>query len=264
MRALNMQALTNDLLSKYRGVTIYGLGDKAHQGEVSGHNPDDTPGVKAELQDSDNKPEYRSLDVMIGSAFTKADADRLVAAMVADADARRRLYYIIWNGYIWSRSHGWVKRKYTGSDQHTNHVHFSGWMDDDDNTASWSAVGSTNSGGEDDMFCEQGDNNEKVGALQVKLKNLGFYTGAVDNDYGKGTTAALKAACLKANSSTTADGTKYDKYTSYYVEQLMIQKYAIPSNVDLGPLQDRLTKLEKMAFPVLPANVVFTGVLKQG
>ena len=269
MRALNMQALTEDLLRKYRGVTIYGKGDAAHAAGVSGHNEDDTPGVKAELQDSDTKKEHRAIDVMIGTAFTRADADKLVARMLADPEARKRLFYIIWYGYIWSRSNGWSKRRYTGSDQHKNHVHFSGWADDDDNTKSWPAVGAgRSSGGVNDLFCNQGDNGEDVGALQVKLKNLGFYTGEIDEDYGPKTVAALAAACKKANPSSSANGTAYDKYTSYYVEMLMIQKYGAGS-VNLAGLLDRINKLEATikAQPSLPGTGVLTikgGTLEIG
>src|ERR1051326_5441753 len=39
------------------------IGDPAHQAEVSGHNPDDTPGVRAERSDADSKPEVRAADV---------------------------------------------------------------------------------------------------------------------------------------------------------------------------------------------------------
>lgn len=257
MRALNMQSLTNDIERGWPGVTIYGKGDAAHAAGVSGHNEDDTPGVRAELQDSDTKKEHRAIDVMVRGPFTRADADKLVARMLADPEARKRLYYIIWYGYIWSRSHGWSKRRYTGSDQHKDHVHFSGWADDDDNTKNWPAAGGgRSSGGVNDLFCNQGDNGEDVGALQVKLKNLGFYTGEIDEDYGPKTSAALKTACLKASPTTKADGTSYDKYTSYYVEMLMIAKYGAGS-INLQPLLDRLNKLEKavagIVIPTQPA-----------
>jgi len=146
-RAANMQALTDDVKRRWPGVVVYGIGDTAHQSRASGHNEDDTPGSKPELEDSDNRPEHRAIDVMLGPAFTRADADALVARLVADPAARARLYYVIWNGYIWSRSNGWRKTKYTGSDQHTDHVHASGWAADDENTASWPAV----AGEDDDM-----------------------------------------------------------------------------------------------------------------
>ncbi|MCZ7376555.1 hypothetical protein [Micromonospora sp. WMMC250] len=139
-RAANMQALTNDVRRQWPGVVVYGIGDKAHQSRASDHNEDDTTGSKAAQSDPDGRPEHRAIDIMLGKAFTKADADALVARLVADPRARARLFYIIWNGYIWSRSNGWKKTKYTGSDQHRDHVHISGLAADDENTASWPAV----------------------------------------------------------------------------------------------------------------------------
>lgn len=135
MRAANMQVLTNELKREYPGVVIYGIGDAAHKLRPSGHNEDDTPGSKPELTDSDSKPEHRAIDVMIGPAFNANDANALVSLLITKH--RTRLYYIIWNGHIWSRSNGWVRRVYTGSDKHTNHVHTSGWAADDENTATW-------------------------------------------------------------------------------------------------------------------------------
>ncbi|MCG5460857.1 hypothetical protein MED01_004283 [Micromonospora sp. MED01] len=142
-RAANMQALTADVRREWPGVVVYGIGDDAHKKSKSGHNEDDTPGSKPELEDSDSRPEHRAVDIMLGKAFIKADADALVARLLADPKARARLFYIIWNGYIWSRSNGWKKTKYTGSDQHRDHVHASGWAADDENTASWPAVAVT-------------------------------------------------------------------------------------------------------------------------
>ena len=146
MRARNMQALTDAAQRRHPGVVIYGIGDAAHRLHASGHNEDDTPGSLAELSDSDSNPEHRAIDLMLGSAFSKADAEAFVAALLADPAARARLYYIIWNGHIWSRSSGWVRKVYTGSDQHTDHVHVSGWAADDENAAGWPAVE-----GEDEM-----------------------------------------------------------------------------------------------------------------
>ncbi len=37
----------------------------------------------------------------------------------------------------------------------------------------------------------EGDQGERVGFLQKRLKSVGFYTGTIDQDYGKGTTRAV-------------------------------------------------------------------------
>lgn len=139
MRAKNMQALTNDIKTRHPGVVIYGIGDEAHKLAQSDHNEDDTPGSRPAQHDADNVPEHRAIDVMVGPKFTKDDCNRLVANLVNDASARSRLYYIIWNGRIWSRSNNWVPQPFF-DDPHYDHGHFSGWAADDENGAGWPAV----------------------------------------------------------------------------------------------------------------------------
>ena len=221
-----MQALTDAIKRRWPGVIIYGIGNKEHQESPSDHNEDDTPGSNPAQTDADSNPEHRAIDVMLGPAFTKADGDALVAALLADPAARARLHNIIWYRGIWSRSWGWTRRDYTGSNPHTDHPHISGHAADDENPAGWPAV---DNGGEDTLFSRKGATNDPATkALQVDLKNLGFYKGEIDGDYGSGTQAALRAACLKANPTTGADGSAYDHYTMHYVKKLLIQKYSTP------------------------------------
>jgi hypothetical protein len=138
--ARNMAALRRNSLTKWPGMTIYTIGDTEHASGRSGHNPDDTvlpQGGTAELTDSDNDPEVRALDWMIGPHFTAADARSLVAAL-RDPRSLVRLYYIIYNRRIYRRDGS--DSPYTASDPHTNHVHGSGWAGDDANGADWPAV----------------------------------------------------------------------------------------------------------------------------
>lgn len=136
MRAENMQELTDEIKDRHPGVVIGGIGDPAHKLRTSDHNEDDTAGSKAAQTDADTKPEHRAIDVMLGSAFTKADAYELIDELVGDAADRVRLRYIIFNGEIWSRSNGWKKADFDG-DPHTDHVHLSGDAADDENTRPW-------------------------------------------------------------------------------------------------------------------------------
>lgn len=197
MRAANMQALTNDVTAAHPGVTVYGVGDEAHKLRTSDHNEDDTPGSKAAQSDADSKPEHRAIDIMLGGSFSKVDAEALVAALVGSAAARARLFYVIFNGSIWSRSNGWARRDYDGSDQHTDHVHVSGWAADDENSAPWPEVWEAAG-----MYCKAGDTKSpNVETLQRKLVRLGGkkangqpFTGSdVDRSYGGDTTSALKS-----------------------------------------------------------------------
>jgi hypothetical protein len=137
MEAKGTRVLRNNVLSKRPGMTIYGVGDKKHQEQVSGHNPDDTPGVRAEDQDSDNIAEWRALDFMVGTNFSPSDAQKLYNDLSSDPENQQRLLYVIHNGKIRSASTGWTERRYTGKDQHTKHVHASGEADADSNEAPW-------------------------------------------------------------------------------------------------------------------------------
>jgi len=141
-RAKNLQALTDEIKRKHPGVVIYGIGDAAHQDGLSDHNEDDMPARNAAQSDADTNPEHRAIDVMLGPNFTKGDADQLVLSLVRDPAARARLFYIIWDGRIWSRSYGWVARQHSG-DPHRDHPHISGWAADDENPSGWPAIGNT-------------------------------------------------------------------------------------------------------------------------
>lgn len=119
------------------------IGDTAHQGETSGHNPDDTPGVRAERSDSDTRPEVRAADVT--SDLRRADGGRtpmidVVGAILATPADRNRLIYIICDGKIWRSANGWRQEIYTGTDRHYGHAHFSGDPASDENGAPWNSV----------------------------------------------------------------------------------------------------------------------------
>ncbi len=264
MRAANMQVLTDDVKRKHPGVVIYGIGDPDHAEGVSGHNEDDTPGVRAELQDADTKREHRAIDIMVGPNFSKADGDALVAYLLADPKIRARMYYIIWYGYEWSRSSGWKKVRYNGKDKHTNHVHISGWADDDENTAHWI---SGNTGGVEDLFCYLNETSEAVGALQVRLKNLSIDgkmpdldPGTIDKEFGKGTQKALRAAILRVRPKSGAMGDAYNKDTLFYVDVLMAKVYG--GGGQKGDKGDKGDKGEKGDPGTLPATLRLIGSVR--
>ncbi len=154
VRSASMDALRRNALAVWPGMVIGWIGDLAHQATVSGHNPDDTPGVRAELADADSLAEVRALDFMLGPHFDEMDAWLLVDALL---EARSRLYYVIWGQSIWHRSNGWVRHNYDGT-AHDNHVHVSGWAEDDANGANWPTVLEIKLGG----FVEPADVWNKV------------------------------------------------------------------------------------------------------
>lgn len=118
------------------------IGDKAHQGETSGHNPDDTPGVSAERSDADTKPEVRSADVDARGV----DMQAVVDGILADPNERKRFIYIIFNGWQYTITHlpngstTVSKRRYSGSDQHITHGHFSGHPDFDEDARPFTTI----------------------------------------------------------------------------------------------------------------------------
>ena len=134
-----MNALYNDALTVWSGMEIGWIGDLTHQGEVSGHNPDDYAPLQAEQVDADFDPEVRALDFMIGTHFTTSDAVDLTHVLTTGVD-RNRLYYVIYNKKVYKQAHGFVPETYTGTDPHTNHVHASGRAVDDANSSHWTSV----------------------------------------------------------------------------------------------------------------------------
>lgn len=88
------------------------IGDTSHAARKSDHNPDwDDDGI------------VRALDIDI-SPDGRADAD-LRADVLKAAVGDPRVWYVISNGKIYSRTYNWVPRVYTGSNPHDKHVHVS-------------------------------------------------------------------------------------------------------------------------------------------
>ena len=73
---------------------------------------------------------------------------------------------------------------------------------------------------------KRGSSGERVTALQQKLKNLGYYTGTVDGDYGDGTVKAVKA--FQSRNGLTADGVAGEA-TLKLIESGNAKKAATPS-----------------------------------
>lgn len=80
------------------------IGDAAHQGTASDHNPDGRGIVHAIDLDKDG------LDPGV---------------VVWYAIKHPSVQYVIWNRTIWSRTTAFQQRRYTGSNPHTSHVHVS-------------------------------------------------------------------------------------------------------------------------------------------
>jgi len=117
------------------------IGDLEHATGVSGHNPDDTPGVKAERQDPDTKPEVRAADA--GTTLRDPDGYTMwdvVNAILASPEELKRLIYIIFDGCIWRAATGWKREPYEGKDKHRTHAHLSGNPEADEDGGPWNSI----------------------------------------------------------------------------------------------------------------------------
>lgn len=216
----SIQRLEDDGRRQYPGITIYDVGDEAHATSISGHNHDDKPGVRAEDQDSDNKPEVRALDFMRGPKFSAAQAAALFEALTRRPANQARLLYVIYNRRIRSRSDGWKDRTYTGSNPHTDHVHVSGRAEDDENTQAWDIAPRS----EDDMTAKDTDGIEailtgsgsgtlavpnnlhvKINAMMKELAALRVDVGAINDVDVEALAKALSAKLPEGLNLTKAD-----------------------------------------------------------
>lgn len=100
------------------------IGNLAHQGSPSSHNPDRTG--NPEHRDGDSKDEVRARDIdkdlNDAGGVVMEDVVQLWVKL-ARAGVLWWVRYIIYNGRIWHKSDGFKTRVYTGSNQHEGHVH---------------------------------------------------------------------------------------------------------------------------------------------
>jgi len=142
------------------------IGDLAHASGVSGHNPDDTPGVSAERTDADTIPEVRAADVDARGV----DMERVVQAVLSGPAAERnRLIYIIYNRRIWQKSNGWKQARYTGDDPHDTHSHWSGDPASDEDGRPWTSILAL-AGGQEDEDTMQTITVEPTGFTSIAME----------------------------------------------------------------------------------------------
>lgn len=94
------------------------IGDAAHATSLSEHNPVGHP----------YGPQYGTPGCVHAIDVTARgiDAEAVVCAAIRDP----RVWYVIFDGSIWSKTYGWERRAYTGSNPHTTHLHISLAADD--------------------------------------------------------------------------------------------------------------------------------------
>lgn len=102
------------------------IGDKAHQAQTSGHNPDDTPGSKPEWEDADHVPDIRAWDMDSDLNAPPATAQQVVDHLRKLPNVSTVIRYMIYNRKIYQAKNGWIAETYSGASAHTEHIHFSG------------------------------------------------------------------------------------------------------------------------------------------
>lgn len=216
-------------------------GDRAHQQHSSGHNADDTPGSKAESQDTDSIPEIRAGDYRLPLNSPIFTAEQLVQYLVQECRAGRITWikYIIFNRRIWSASDGWVTRAYNGSNPHDQHFHISAKSDtaSENNTKpvglkQWVSRLLINNLEKVKMIqfsgelpeLEQGMSDPVIGGVYVRRVQtmlnwiLPGEPLVVDGDYGQKTADAVKALNTAATVKSSTDGSKvgFPEYQRLY------------------------------------------------
>lgn len=88
------------------------IGDTSHAARPSDHNPDWSAGGLVRAIDVDNNGAVGELTPLVKD---------VLAAAIGDP----RVWYVIWNRKIYSRTYGWKPRAYTGTNPHDHHVHIS-------------------------------------------------------------------------------------------------------------------------------------------
>lgn len=135
-----LRAQLNALAPHRSTISDGGIGDTAHSARLSDHNP--TPTGQVCARDFTNDP--------AGGCGGQWLADTLVASRDP------RIKYIIWNRRILDTRPGqnpWTWQPYSGTNDHTHHVHVSVFAGaSGDNTSPWK-LGQTS--GEDDVTPEQ-------------------------------------------------------------------------------------------------------------
>ena len=118
------RAQVNKLAPKRSKVSDGWIGDSKHSMRKSDHNPE--PDGTVDAFDLTHDPKGG------------VDIQKVCDALIASRDPR--ISYLICNGQIIAGNNGpqpWVKRKYTGSNKHTRHLHVSVLDKGQDDTTPW-------------------------------------------------------------------------------------------------------------------------------
>jgi peptidoglycan hydrolase-like protein with peptidoglycan-binding domain len=172
------------------------IGDAAHSSRTSDHNPD-------------SKGRVCAFDITRDEA-NGPDLAKMIPLLLAD----KRTKYVIYDKRIYNPSiNGGAARPYNGANAHKQHLHLSVNQAGADDTASWILPGAPLATSVEKppvpepkprTTLKKGMTGGDVPVLQLRLRELGYYSGLVDGSFGPKTEAALKTFQTKAK--LKADG----------------------------------------------------------
>ncbi|MFC4333854.1 peptidoglycan-binding protein [Salininema proteolyticum] len=195
------------------------IGDRAHQGTASDHNPN-AQGVVCAM-DITHDP---------GAGV---DIDALTDHLVHPDNRHPSVKYVIANRLIAGIHTGWSWRSYYGSNPHTAHMHISVGRGPDgqstgpyDDTSTWGIAAPAHDGrGNDVIGLKVGSEGEAVKGLQAALRYAGHSPGEVDGVYGPKTAAAV-LAMRKSQGSGVDDGENFTGWAYGQLQMAMAKRYA--------------------------------------
>lgn len=153
------------------------IGNDEHAARKSDHNAD--PDGTVDAIDVTHDP------------VNGVDIAKLAEVLIAGKD--RRISYVIANGEIIAGNGGpepWKRRKYTGKNRHTKHIHISVLDKYQDETADWNLSGLMPRS--EQIVLKLGASGKYVEDLQANLALLG-YKPDLDGKFGAKTKAAVEA-----------------------------------------------------------------------
>lgn len=114
------------------------IGDAAHRGRTSGHNPDDTAGSKPAWDgDPDNLAEVRALDIK--TVFNNGvSGQRVVDHLIQLPNLGSVIRYLIHDGWFYHSRTGFAREPFVGDNPHETHIHAEGaWTQSGDNNTTF-------------------------------------------------------------------------------------------------------------------------------
>lgn len=130
------------------------IADAAHQATDSDHN-----------EDADGSVDAWDMDVDLGTGNNHAEIERLKTVFESHESSR----YWIHDGQIASRSNGWRRLPYYGSNRHDKHVHWNTRETHEDSTKPWIIGGNVTLDSDDGVLVSRAVHNQQLFADTVTV-----------------------------------------------------------------------------------------------